>query len=64
MFVEDQQALKIMEETAVRIDGHYQVALPWPKKPPCLPNNRQLAESRIRLLKKRLLKVPLRSNFW
>lgn len=49
MSVEDQQTLKIMEETAVKIDGHYQVALPWRKKPPCLPNNRQLAESRIRL---------------
>ena len=36
MFVEDQQALKLMEETAVKIDGHYQVALPWRKKPPCM----------------------------
>ena len=36
MFMEDQQALKLMEETAVKIDGHYQVALPWRKKPPCM----------------------------
>ena len=55
MSVEDQQALKIMKETAIQIDGHYQIALPCHKKPPCLPKHRQLAESRIRLLKKRLL---------
>ncbi|XP_071483331.1 uncharacterized protein [Diadema antillarum] len=52
--VEDLRALKVMKESAVMVDGHYQVALPWRSYPPVLPNNRRLAEARLGYLKKRL----------
>ncbi|XP_071476616.1 uncharacterized protein [Diadema antillarum] len=52
--VEDLRALKVMKESAVMVDGHYQVALPWRSFPPVLPNNRRLAEARLGYLKKRL----------
>ena len=38
--VEDMRAVKIMEETRKRVDGHYHVALPWRYDPPYLPNNK------------------------
>ena len=37
-------------------EGHYTIALPWKEDPPCIENNRSIAEHRLRLLKKRLLK--------
>ena len=52
----DKRALEIMQDTAALQDGHYTIALPWKNDPPCLENNRSLAEQRLRLLKKRLLK--------
>ena len=56
MSSEDKQALKIMNETVILTGGHYQVGLPWKRRPPSIPNNRSLAESRLRLLKRRLLR--------
>ena len=56
MSLEDKRALKIMNETVRKIDGHYQVGLPWRKRSPSIPNNRVFAESRLRSLKRRLLK--------
>lgn len=35
---------------------HFQVALPWREELPYLPNNKAMAEQRLQLLKKRLLK--------
>ena len=29
MSIEDSQALKIMETTAVKVEEHYQITLPW-----------------------------------
>ena len=55
MSLEDKRALKIMNETVRKIDGHYQVGLPWRKRSPSVPINRVFAESRLRLLKRRLL---------
>ena len=52
----DNRTLKIMQDTAALQDGHYTIALPWKNDPPCLENNRSLAEHRLRLLKKHLLK--------
>ena len=52
----DNRALKIMQDTAALQDGHYTIALPWKDDAPCLENNRSLAEQRLRLLRKRLLK--------
>ena len=52
----DRRALDIMKATAQLRDGHYEIALPWISDPPCLENNRSVAEHRLKLLKKRLLK--------
>ena len=42
-----------MFEEAVHLkDGHYEVEIPWKNYPPCLPNNRPVAEHRLKLLKK------------
>ena len=52
----DKRALEIMQETAMLENGHYTIALPWKDDPPCLENNRSVADHLLRLLKKRLLK--------
>ena len=54
--VEDKMALNKMEESLQRVGSHFQVALPWRPGSPHLPNNRAMAEQRLQLLKKRLLK--------
>ena len=56
---DDKRALGIMEESAELCSGHYEIALPWKVIfPPDLPNNKIVAERRLGLLKKRLLKDP------
>ena len=55
---EDQRALQVMNESVTLKDGHYEVALPWKKTTPKLPNNRAMAERRLKFLKKRLDKDP------
>ena len=47
-----------MNESVTLKDGHYEVALPWKKTTPKLPNNRAMAERRLKFLKKRLDKDP------
>jgi vacuolar-type H+-ATPase subunit B/Vma2 len=54
---EDQRALQVMNESITLKDGH-EVALPWKKTTPKLPNNRAMAERRLKFLKKRLDKDP------
>ena len=39
-------------------EGHYQIDLHWRDDVRCLPNNRAMAEHRLKLLRKRLLKNP------
>ena len=56
MLVEDSRVLGMMEGSVQLKYRHYEIALPWRNFPPCLPNNRPLAEHRLNLLKKRLLK--------
>lgn len=51
---EDTRVLEIIENSLKRVDGHYQVALPWRWDPPFLPNNCKMAERRCALSKKRL----------
>ncbi len=59
MSQEDRRALKIMEETVRKNNGHYEIALPWKNYPPCLQNNKPVAEHRLKLLKKRLDRDPV-----
>ena len=54
----DKQALNIYEESARLVDGHYQSAIPWKCHSPDLLNNKPLAEHRLNLLRKKLLKDP------
>jgi hypothetical protein len=53
---EDRRAVKIIQETTKLVDGHYEVGLLWRDEQPHLPDNRRLAEKRLDLLKRRLLK--------
>jgi len=57
--VEDKRALQIMEESVVKENGHYQIALPWKSKNTKLPNNKVVAEKRIDYLGNKLKKDPL-----
>ena len=58
MSLNDKRALKIMEDTVHMDGGHYKVALPWKHENVNLPNNKALAEARLKLLGKRLQKNP------
>ncbi|XP_068716993.1 uncharacterized protein [Montipora capricornis] len=53
---EDSHAISIMQQSVKLKSGHYEVALPWRNTPPNLLNNRPLAEHRLKLLRRRLLK--------
>ena len=55
---QDEKVLSIYEESARLLDGYYEIAIPWELHPPGLPNNRPLAEHRLRLLQRRLVKDP------
>ena len=59
---EDRRALAILENSARLVDGHYQMALPWSYKPPCLKNNRCVALRRLHVLEKRFHKDPTLQN--
>lgn len=56
MSLNDKRALDVMRNSAKLKSGHYEIALPWKDDPPFLENNKIVAEHRLRLLKKRLLK--------
>jgi hypothetical protein len=56
MSLEDVNALKIMQDSTVKIDGHYQVALPWRNDRPLLDDNRIMAEKRMKSLGAKLSK--------
>jgi hypothetical protein len=58
MSQEDKRAVEIMETSVVLKQGHYELALPWKHYPPCLQNNKQVAEHRLKLLQRRLAKNP------
>ena len=54
MSVNDQKAMKIMEDSLTFADGHYQMAIPWKDEKPSLSNDRSMAESRLGHLKRKL----------
>ncbi|KAK3715648.1 hypothetical protein QZH41_020729, partial [Actinostola sp. cb2023] len=59
MSLEDRRPKAIMDNTVTFVNGHYQIGLPWKYDAPQLPNNRPMAERRLELLKKRLLRDPV-----
>lgn len=58
MSKEDSRAMSIIEGSVRLHNGHYEISLPWKNPSIRLPNNRPLAEHRLKLLKKRLLNKP------
>ena len=56
--VEDIQALNQMDSFVRKVDGHYELPLPWRTGCPSLPNNRQVAEKRLNCLRKRFNEEP------
>ncbi len=62
--VEDKLARSIMDKSVTVCDGHFQIGLPWHASEPCLPNNRRLAEVRLRHIKRRLERDPSLSEMY
>ena len=58
MSVEDHKAMKIIENTISKVDGHYQIGLLWKQKDPNLPFNRVAAQVRLHHLKRRFSHDP------
>ncbi len=56
--VQDKRALKVIEKTLTKVDGHYEMGLLWKDKDTHLPNNRAVAELRLRHLRRRLERDP------
>lgn len=50
--------MNMMEKTITKVDGHYQMGLLWKDENVQLPNNRAVAEIRLKHLKRRLEKNP------
>ena len=55
---EDRRAVKLMEDTVEKVNGHYQIGLPWKSDNLTLPNNRAVAVKRLNHLKHRFVKDP------
>ena len=56
--IEDQHALKTIDDTITKKGDHYQMGLLWKDEEPSLPYNRALAEARLQHLKKRFRRDP------
>ncbi|XP_028408647.1 uncharacterized protein LOC114531199 [Dendronephthya gigantea] len=56
--VEDVKVQAVIEESAILVDGHYQVKLPFRQEPPNLPESHPLAERRLMSLKRKFEKDP------
>ena len=47
-----------MEESAVQVDGHYQIALPWKSDDRKLSKNRQIIKRQLNSLKQQFVRNP------
>ncbi|XP_071479017.1 uncharacterized protein [Diadema antillarum] len=56
--LEDKRARSKMDQSITKVDGHYQLGLPWRHENPCLPDNLTQAEARLQYLKRRLKRDP------
>ncbi len=56
---EDKQFMKIVDESAKIVDGHYSLKLPFKNQDVSLPNNRQIAEQRLDSLKRKFKRDPV-----
>ena len=55
---EDRRFVKIMNESCILINGHYQVDLPLRDPELKLPNNKKMAEDRLKSLMKKMIRIP------
>ena len=53
---DDQHVIEMWEKSTVKVNGRYSLDIPFKSRPPNLPNNRIMAEHRLKLLGKRLQK--------
>jgi len=58
MSVEDHKAMKIIENTISKVDGHYQIGLLGKQEDPDLPFNRVAAQARLHHLKRHFSRDP------
>ena len=56
--INDDRAMKIMNDSCILAEGNYQIALPWVADNPELPDNRVVAVSRLNSLGRRLKSDP------
>ena len=64
MSLEDLKALSIMEKTTRKVSYHYVMKLPWKDDKAVLPNNRVMAEKRLKSLRAKLrVNDELRSKY-
>ncbi|XP_033105089.1 uncharacterized protein LOC117107502 [Anneissia japonica] len=54
--IEDKRARACMEESTVKVNGHYQLGLPWKYDEPILLDNRKMADKRLQCLKGRFMR--------
>ena len=52
--VEDREVLSTWSKTTYFSEGHYEAVIPFKQHPPCLPDNREMAEQRLHSLRRRL----------
>ena len=55
---DEKKALDIVSDTCEHVGDRYQVGIPWKSCRETLPNNRRVAEQRLKATEKRLMKKP------
>nr|XP_054773349.1 uncharacterized protein LOC129281437 [Lytechinus pictus] len=58
MSLNDKKTIEIWQKTIKKVDGHFQLAIPFKESPPQLENNRSVAEQRLNSLGRRLRSDP------
>ena len=58
MSVQDELVTTRWEKTAMYEDGHYTLPIPFRHEDPQLPDNKQMAELRLRSMRRKLQKNP------
>ena len=56
--LDEKTAIRKAEETIKHVDDRYEIGIPWKEEVPELPNNKDLAKSRLESLEKSLHKRP------
>ncbi|KAK3744933.1 hypothetical protein QZH41_007784 [Actinostola sp. cb2023] len=62
--LEDKRAMELMESSCEHQGNRYMISLPWKKDKALLPNNRVVAENRMRSLEKNLLKINEKAQMY